>query len=132
MYADWTGLVDHLLFPGIPLGARNVCSGLTLKWRCQIYCLHDDDVYGSRHVLAVAGLGAVASYGFVSNATYGTGLAVAWIAFVRQVGRSPLMAGQWKAFLAFYAGMLDCILKISQGPCQHDLNKPSTNALVHR
>ncbi|KAK9916626.1 hypothetical protein WJX75_005064 [Coccomyxa subellipsoidea] len=50
------------------------------------------------------GLGAVASYGFVSNLTYGTGLAVAWIAFVRQVGKSPLMAGQWKAFLAFYAG----------------------------
>ncbi|BDA41122.1 hypothetical protein COCOBI_01-7770 [Coccomyxa sp. Obi] len=50
------------------------------------------------------GLGAVASYGFVSNLTYGTGLAVAWIAFVGQVGKSPLMAGQWKAFLAFYAG----------------------------
>lgn len=46
----------------------------------------------------------MASYGFVSNLTYGTGLAVAWIAFVRQVGKSPLMAGQWKAFLAFYAG----------------------------
>lgn len=52
----------------------------------------------------VCRLGAVASYGFVSNLTYGAGLAVAWIAFVRQVGKSPLMAGQWKAFLAFYAG----------------------------
>ena len=49
-------------------------------------------------------LGAVASYGAVSNLTYGAGLAVAWIGFVRQMGKSPLMAGQWKAFLAFYAG----------------------------
>ena len=51
-----------------------------------------------------AGLGAVASYGFVSNITYGAGLAVAWIGFVRQTGSSPLMAGQWAKFLAFYAG----------------------------
>ena len=57
-----------------------------------------------RKRLAALGLGAVASYGFVSNATYGTGLAVSWVAFVRQCGKSPLMAGQWKPFLAFYAG----------------------------
>ncbi len=31
-------------------------------------------------------------------------MAVAWIGFVRQFGKSPLMPGQWKAFLAFYAG----------------------------
>jgi len=31
-------------------------------------------------------------------------MAVAWIAFVRQFNKSPLMPGQWKAFLAFYAG----------------------------
>lgn len=31
-------------------------------------------------------------------------MAVAWIAFVKQKGLSPLMPGQWKAFLAFYAG----------------------------
>ncbi len=54
--------------------------------------------------LPTAGLGAVASYGTISNITYGGGLAVAWIAFVRQTGRGPLMPGQWKAFLAFYAG----------------------------
>ena len=35
-----------------------------------------------------AGLGAVASYGFVSNLTYGAGLAVAWIAFVRRMARA--------------------------------------------
>ncbi len=67
-----------------------------------------------KSIVLCAGLGAVASYGFVSNLTYGTGLAVAWIAFVRQVGKSPLMAGQWKAFLAFYAG----------GSQSHMLNSP--------
>lgn len=36
--------------------------------------------------LKALGLGAVASYGFVSNATYGTGLAISWITFVRQTG----------------------------------------------
>ena len=34
------------------------------------------------------GMGAVASYGFVSNLTYGTGLAISWIAFVQQLGKS--------------------------------------------
>ena len=33
-------------------------------------------------------------------------MAVAWICFVKQKGLSPLMPGQWKAFLAYYAGML--------------------------
>lgn len=46
----------------------------------------------------------MASYGAISNVTYGGGMAVAWIAFVRQFHKSPLMPGQWKAFLAFYAG----------------------------
>lgn len=46
----------------------------------------------------------MASYGTVSNITYGGGLAVSWIAFVKQTGLSPLMPGQWKNFLAFYAG----------------------------
>ena len=32
---------------------------------------------------ALTGLGAVASYGAISNVTYGGGLAVAWIAFFR-------------------------------------------------
>lgn len=54
--------------------------------------------------MARLGLGAVASYGFVSNVTYGGGLAVSWIAFVRQKGLSPLAPGAWPTFLAFYAG----------------------------
>ena len=53
---------------------------------------------------ALTGLGAVASYGAISNVTYGGGLAVAWITYVQQFSKSPLMPGQWKAFVAFYAG----------------------------
>ena len=67
------------------------------------FCLK---VEHAEEFLACVGLGAVASYGAISNITYGGGLAVAWIAFVRQFSKSPLMEGQWKAFLAFYAGML--------------------------
>lgn len=57
-----------------------------------------------RKRLAALGLGAVASYGFVSNLTYGTGMAVSWIAYVKQTGKSPLAGGQWKLFLKFFAG----------------------------
>lgn len=57
-----------------------------------------------RERLKALGVGAVLSYGFVSNVTYGGGMAVSWIAFLKQKGLSPLMPGQWKAFLAFYAG----------------------------
>ena len=52
---------------------------------------------------ALAGVGAVASYGFISNLNYCTGLSFSWIAFVSQRHLSPLAPGQWKAFLAFYA-----------------------------
>lgn len=54
--------------------------------------------------LKALGLGAVASYGCVSNVTYGTGLSISWIAFVQQTGKSPLMPNQWKPFLALYGG----------------------------
>lgn len=33
-----------------------------------------------------------------------TGMAVTWVIFVKQRGVSPLAAGQWGAYLAFYAG----------------------------
>lgn len=36
--------------------------------------------------LKALGLGAVASYGCVSNVTYGTGLSISWITFVQQTG----------------------------------------------
>ena len=39
--------------------------------------------------LKALGLGAVASYGCVSNVTYGTGLSISWITFVQQTGKLP-------------------------------------------
>ena len=30
---------------------------------------------------------------------------MAWVAFVKKTGLTPLSAGQWKPFLAFYAGL---------------------------
>lgn len=58
-----------------------------------------------RERLAALGMGAFAAYGVVSNATYGVCLAAAWLAFVKQTGKSPLAPGQWPGFLAFYAGL---------------------------
>ncbi|GLC56408.1 hypothetical protein PLESTB_001101600 [Pleodorina starrii] len=55
--------------------------------------------------LAQLGMGAFASYGFISNVTYGICLGTAWISFVKATGKSPLAAGQWPAFLGFYAGL---------------------------
>ncbi|WIA15561.1 hypothetical protein OEZ85_002191 [Tetradesmus obliquus] len=51
------------------------------------------------------GMGAFASYGFISNLNYGTALGAAWIAFVKKYGVAPTAPGQWKVFLAFYAGL---------------------------
>ena len=49
------------------------------------------------------GTGAVASYGAISNITYGGGMAVTWVAFVKQYGLSPLAQGAWTRYLAFYS-----------------------------
>lgn len=48
-----------------------------------------------------SGTGAVASYGAISNITYGGGMAVTWIAFVKKYSLSPLAA--WPKYMAFYA-----------------------------
>ncbi|GIL50687.1 hypothetical protein Vafri_6804 [Volvox africanus] len=55
--------------------------------------------------LAQLGMGAFASYGFISNVTYGTCMGISWISFVKATGKSPLASGQWPAFLGFYAGL---------------------------
>lgn len=54
--------------------------------------------------LKALGMGAFASYGFISNLNYGTCLGMAWLAFVKKYGVAPTAPGQWKVFLAFYAG----------------------------
>jgi hypothetical protein len=53
--------------------------------------------------LAALGMGAFASYGTISNLTYGICMTTAWISFVRATGLSPLAPGQWKGFLVYYA-----------------------------
>ncbi|PNH12176.1 hypothetical protein TSOC_000941 [Tetrabaena socialis] len=55
--------------------------------------------------LAQLGMGAFASYGFLSNLTYGFCLGISWMAFIKAKGVSPLAAGQWPAFLGFYASL---------------------------
>jgi hypothetical protein len=45
------------------------------------------------------------SYAFVSNMTYITLVIVSWIIHGRASGLSPLAKGQWKPFLAIYAGL---------------------------
>lgn len=51
------------------------------------------------------GLGAVLSYGFVSNTTYGACIVIAWVTHVKRTGLTPLAPGQWPGFLAVYAGL---------------------------
>jgi hypothetical protein len=55
---------------------------------------------------AIAGLGlnALLAYGFVSNVSYITCLVLSWISFSSSTQLSPLAPGQWKPFLAIYAG----------------------------
>jgi len=48
-----------------------------------------------RERLKALGTGAVASYGFISNVTYGGGMAVSWVGFVKKYAVSPLASGQW-------------------------------------
>lgn len=50
----------------------------------------------TKEKLASLGAGAFASYAVISNVTYGICVSVAWIAFVKQTGLSPLEPGQWK------------------------------------
>lgn len=60
--------------------------------------------------LKALGMGAFASYGFISNLNYGTALGVAWLAFVKKYGVAPTAPGQWKVFLAFYAGVCEFVV----------------------
>ena len=50
------------------------------------------------------GLSALLSYGWVSNMSYCISVSLAWFAFTTKTGLSPLAKGQWKPFLAVYAG----------------------------
>ena len=68
--------------------------------------LKDDDSDGLtfRQRLAKMGLSVLLSYGFVSNMSYCVTVSLAWFGFSKKTGLSPLAPGQWKGFLAVYAG----------------------------
>jgi CDGSH-type Zn-finger protein len=54
--------------------------------------------------LAKMGLSALLSYGWVSNMSYAITLSLSWYTHSKKTGLSPLAPGQWKPFLAVYAG----------------------------
>lgn len=55
--------------------------------------------------LAQLGISALLSYGFVSNFSYVTTVIIAWCIHGKATAMSPLSPGQWKPFLAIYAGL---------------------------
>jgi len=57
-----------------------------------------------RQKLAKLGLSVALSYGWVSNVSYSVTVSLAWYIFSKRTGMSPLAPGQWKGFLAVYAG----------------------------
>lgn len=63
-----------------------------------------DDGLTTKERLAKMGLSALLSYGFVSNMSYAITLSVSWYTHSKRTGLSPLAPGQWKPFLAVYAG----------------------------
>lgn len=64
----------------------------------------EDDGLSFKEKLAKAGLSVLLSYGWVSNMSYSVTLSLAWYGFSKKTKLSPLAPGQWKPFLAVYAG----------------------------
>jgi len=58
----------------------------------------------TKEKLAKMGLSALLSYGWVSNMSYAITLSLSWYTHSKKTGLSPLAPGQWKPFLAVYAG----------------------------
>lgn len=65
---------------------------------------NNDDSVPFKVKLRKAGLAVLLSYGFVSNMSYSVTVSLAWYGFNKKTGLSPLAPGQWKGFLAVYAG----------------------------
>ena len=64
----------------------------------------NEDGLTFRQKLAKLGLSVALSYGWVSNVSYSVTVSLAWYIFSKRTGLSPLAPGQWKGFLAVYAG----------------------------
>lgn len=76
----------------------------TFVGRVKSYFNAPSDGLTFRQRLAKLGLNVALSYGWVSNMSYSVTVSLAWYIFSRQSGKSPLAPGQWKGFLAVYAG----------------------------
>ena len=63
-----------------------------------------DPEMSTKDLLRKMGLSVFLSYGWVSNMSYCVSVSIAWFAFTTKTGLSPLAKGQWKPFLAVYAG----------------------------
>lgn len=59
---------------------------------------------GLRQKIAKSGVATALSYSAVSNVFTSVAVSLAWYGFSLQTGLSPLASGQWKPFLALYAG----------------------------
>jgi hypothetical protein len=57
-----------------------------------------------RQRLTKMGLATMLSYGFVSNMSYAVTVSCAWYIYSCRTNLSPIAPGQWKGFLAVYAG----------------------------
>ncbi|GKY93460.1 hypothetical protein MPSEU_000313500 [Mayamaea pseudoterrestris] len=79
-------------------------QGSSFIQRVKSYLKAPSDGLTFRQRLAKLGLNAVLSYGWVSNMSYSVAVSLAWYIFSKQTGKSPLAPGQWKGFLAVYAG----------------------------
>ena len=58
-----------------------------------------------REYLGKLGLGALLSYGFVSNINAITIVIISWVTTGRTTGLSPLATGNWKVFVATYTAL---------------------------
>lgn len=74
------------------------------KLKRKLFPPKPDDGLTFKKRLAKAGLSVVLSYGWVSNVSYSITVSIAWFLFSKRTGLSPLAPGQWKPFLAVYAG----------------------------
>jgi hypothetical protein len=75
----------------------------SLSQRIRSYFAPDDGLT-FRQRLGKVGLSCALAYGWVSNMSYSVTVSLAWYIFSKQTGKSPLAPGQWKGFLAVYAG----------------------------
>merc|ERR1712228_913321 len=74
------------------------------KLKKKLFPPKEDDGLTFRQRLAKAGLSVVLSYGWVSNVSSVSMAALSWYVFNKRTGLSPLAPGQWKPYLAIYAG----------------------------